>query len=96
MATALQHEVTVPAPNPSAQRHGDSSRALGKAEAPGTRPAGSMETEWITEDLVARTQDVWGLHLGRQVDRDEAIEMLLNVQGVAMAFHLASIESETS
>jgi len=53
---------------------------------------GLLETEWITEDLIARTQDVWCRYLEREVDREEAIEMLLNVQRIALAFHLASME----
>ena len=53
---------------------------------------GPLETEWITEDLIARTQEVWSEYLEREVDREEAIEMLLNVQGVALAFYLASME----
>ncbi len=53
---------------------------------------GPLETEWITEDLVVRTQEVWREYLKRDVDREEAIEMLLNVQRVAQAFYLASME----
>ena len=56
----------------------------------------AMETLWITDDLIARTRDVWGRYLRRRVDRGEAIEMLLNVQSLAMAFQLASTESEPS
>lgn len=55
---------------------------------------GPLETEWITEELIARTQDVWGRYLERDVDREEAIEMLLNVQRIALAFHLASMEGD--
>ena len=36
---------------------------------------GPLETEWITEDLIARTQEVWGDYLEREVDREEAIEL---------------------
>ncbi|MEX0653672.1 MAG: hypothetical protein WD534_01580 [Phycisphaeraceae bacterium] len=53
-----------------------------------------LETEWITEVLIARTRDAWGRFLGREVDREEAIEMLLNVQHIAMAFHLVSMEGD--
>jgi hypothetical protein len=53
---------------------------------------GPLETEWITEDRVARTQEVWGRYLQRDVGREEAIEMLLNVQRVALAFQLACVE----
>lgn len=59
-------------------------------------PSAAMEVEWVTEDLVARTQVVWGRHLRRQIGRGEVIEMLLNVQGLALAFHLVHTESEPS
>ena len=55
-----------------------------------------METLWITDDLVAGTQDVWGRHLHRRVSRREAVEILLNVQSLAMAFHMTGTESEPS
>lgn len=55
-----------------------------------------METLWITDDLVAGTQDVWGRHLNRRVSRREAVEILLNVQSLAMAFHITGTESEPS
>lgn len=55
-----------------------------------------METLWITDELVAGTQDVWGRHLRRRVSRREAVEILLNVQSLAMAFHMTGTESEPS
>lgn len=55
---------------------------------------GPLETEWITEDLIVYTQDVWGDYLGREVSQEEAIEMLLNVQRIALAFYLAATEGE--
>lgn len=64
------------------------------SDAPGTAETCPLETEWITEALIARTRDVWGRFLEREVDREEAIEMLLNVQRIAMAFHLASMEGD--
>jgi len=53
---------------------------------------GPLESEWITEDLIARTQDVWGQYLEREIEREEAIEMLLNVQRIALAFYQASTQ----
>ena len=55
---------------------------------------GPLESEWIDEELVARTRDVWGRYLKRAVDREEAIEMLLNVQRIALAFYQASMEDD--
>ena len=57
---------------------------------------GPMETEWITEGLIARTQDVWGRYLERDVDREEAIEIVLNIQRIALAFYQAATEGEDS
>ena len=53
---------------------------------------GPLETAWISEELVARTQDVWGRYLHRKVDREEAIEMLVNVKRIAMVFYQARQE----
>ena len=41
------------------------------------RPA---SLEWISDELLAETVDVWSRELGRDVSEDEAIEMLLNVK----------------
>ena len=53
---------------------------------------GPLETAWISEELIARTQDVWGRYLEREVDREEAIEMLINVKRIAMVFYQAQRE----
>ncbi len=53
---------------------------------------GPLESEWITEDLIARTQEVWGRYLEREIEREEAVEMLLNVQRIALVFYQASME----
>jgi hypothetical protein len=49
-------------------------------------PAAPMSMDWIGEDLIAYTRKVWRAELGREVPREEAVEMLLNVKLVAMAF----------
>jgi hypothetical protein len=46
----------------------------------------------MSEALIARTQDVWGRYLEREVDRDEAVEILLNVKRIAMVFYEARQE----
>lgn len=53
---------------------------------------GPLATEWMSEALIARTQDVWGRYLEREVDRDEAVEILLNVKRIAMVFYEARQE----
>ncbi len=45
-----------------------------------------LNMEWITEELLARTQDVWGRYLQRHVSKEEAMEMLTNIKRIADAF----------
>lgn len=56
-------------------------------------PRPSLEAEWITEDLIARTRKVWSDYLGRDVPPEEATEMLLNVHMIADTFRQAAIEA---
>ncbi len=49
----------------------------------------------MTEDLIARTQEAWGDYLGREVDREEAMEILFNVQQIALAFYLTGTEGDS-
>ena len=53
---------------------------------------GPLETAWISEELIARTQNVWGEYLQREVGREEAIEILMNVKRIAMVFYQARQE----
>ena len=53
---------------------------------------GPLETVWISEELIARTQNVWGEYLQREVGREEAIEILMNVKRIAMVFYQARQE----
>lgn len=39
---------------------------------------------WITPDLLARTQQVWGEHLGEPVSEAEALEILQTVRRMAV------------
>jgi len=39
-----------------------------------------VSLEWISDELLAHTVDVWSKELGRSVSEDEAIEMPLNVK----------------
>lgn len=59
---------------PDTSAHGEPSEAASE------RP---LSLAWITDDLLARTRDVWSRHLGRAVSEDEAIDMLLNVKRLA-------------
>ncbi len=65
------------------------------SDIPGLPGAGALETRWMTEDLIARTQEAWGDYLGREVDREEAMEILFNVQQIALAFYLAGTEGDS-
>ncbi len=53
-----------------------------------------LSLRWVTEDLIAYTQRVWAKELGREVSREEAIEMLVNVKLMAEAFYLAEQEGD--
>lgn len=53
---------------------------------------GPLETAWISPELLALTQRVWGRRLGREVPHEEAVEMLLNVKRIAAAFLQAGKE----
>lgn len=39
-----------------------------------------MSCEWISDELIEDTLRIWSQHLGRRVERDEAIEMLQNLK----------------
>lgn len=56
-------------------------------------PRPSLEAEWITEDLIARTRKVWSNYLGRDVPPEEATEILLNVHMIADTFRQAALEA---
>jgi len=57
-------------------------------------PRPSLEAEWITEDLIARTRKVWSNYLGRDVPPEEATEILLNVHMIADTFRQAALEAD--
>jgi len=38
---------------------------------------------WITDELLARTIDVWSANYGRPISKDEAVEILMNVKRLA-------------
>lgn len=42
-----------------------------------------LSLAWITDDLLRYTQEVWSKAYGREVNEDEAIEMLVNVKRLA-------------
>lgn len=46
----------------------------------GVQTVRPVSLEWISDELLAETIDVWSKELGRSVSEDEAIEMLLNVK----------------
>ncbi len=60
--------------SPAKSAHGDLS------EATGGRP---LSQAWISDDLLARTREVWAKAYGRPVTEDEAVEMLMNVKRAA-------------
>jgi len=73
---------------PAARRPADNSTGhFGQPLAPveGRDRAGGRVSlpAWITEELVAYTQETWSAKRGRPVTPDEAIEMLINVKRLA-------------
>ncbi len=61
---------------------------------PGTRQHGALPDDasgrplsmaWISDALLARTQQVWSKAYGRTVDVEEAVEILTNVKHLAEA-----------
>ncbi|MEX0643373.1 MAG: hypothetical protein WD468_11760 [Pirellulales bacterium] len=49
-------------------------------EAPDLRP---LSMAWISEELLAKTIDVWSANYGRPISEDEAVEILMNVKRLA-------------
>lgn len=49
-------------------------------EATGPRP---LSLAWISEELLAKTIDVWSANYGRPISEDEAVEILMNVKRLA-------------
>ena len=45
-----------------------------------------LSLDWISEELIEETQQVWSKAYGRVITRAEAIEMLVNVKHVATVF----------
>lgn len=45
-----------------------------------------LSTAWITDELLAETQQVWSAAYGRPIGTTEAMEILMNVRRLAEAF----------
>lgn len=48
-----------------------------------------LATAWITEDLLAEAITVWSRLYRRQVTREEAVDMLMNVKRLGMTIQHA-------
>ena len=46
----------------------------------GRRP---LSMAWISDELLAKTVDVWSANYGRPISDDEAVEILMNVKRMA-------------
>ena len=66
-----------------AELSGFTARKTPPCEVPGATSGRPLSLAWITDDLLAYTQEVWSRAYGRHVSEDEAIEMLLNVKRLA-------------
>lgn len=47
------------------------------------RHAQPLSMAWMTDELLARTIDVWSANYGRPISEDEAVEILMNVKRLA-------------
>jgi len=58
-------------------------------EAPERAPASALpplSADWIDEDLLQETREVWSKAYGRVITPDEAVEILMNVKRLVEAF----------
>ena len=44
-----------------------------------------LSMAWISDELLARTIDVWSANYGRPISEDEAVEILMNVKQLGEA-----------
>jgi hypothetical protein len=62
---------------------------LAVSSADGALPERELERpacpEWVTDDLLDRTREVWSNAYGRPVTEEEAVEMLINVKRLVWA-----------
>jgi hypothetical protein len=49
----------------------------------GAVPDRPASLAWMSDDLIAETQRVWSPHYGRELSRDDAVEILRNVKRFA-------------
>ncbi|HOM53594.1 MAG TPA: hypothetical protein PLV57_20795 [Phycisphaerae bacterium] len=42
-----------------------------------------LSMAWISDELLAKTIDVWSTNYGRPISEDEAVEILMNVKRLA-------------
>ena len=42
-----------------------------------------LQTQWLSEERIAEARRVWSKAYGRVIDRDEAVEILMNVRRLA-------------
>ena len=42
-----------------------------------------LSMTWISDELLAKTIDVWSINYGRPISEDEAVEILMNVKRFA-------------
>ena len=50
---------------------------------PGEGPGRPASLAWMSDELIADTQRVWSPHYGRELSRDDAVEILRNVKRYA-------------
>lgn len=65
------------------ERTGFQAREIDHDVAAGPEPERPMRMAWMSDDLLAETQQVWSRAYGRAVCVEEAAEILMNVKRMA-------------
>ena len=52
-------------------------------QVPGQAPGRPLSIAWISDELLAKTQQVWSKAYGRPISTEEAVEILTNVKRMA-------------
>lgn len=59
----------------------------------GSAPERPLSLAWVSEELLARTREVWSKAYGRVVSAEEAVEILRNVKNLAEVLYRARKEA---
>ena len=63
-------------------------------EGPGARSPAPLSAAWMTDELIEDTRRIWSNAYGRVVTVEEAMEILMNVRGLALTMVKAQREGQ--